>query len=228
MQNLILLHGALGASSQFKSLVELLSQHYNVHTVDFSGHGGEPFPSEPFTIPMFANEILAFMKGKEMTQAHFFGYSMGGYVAMYLARHYSENIGKLITLATKYHWDEGTAAKEIQMIDPDKLLDKVPAFAETLQVRHAPNDWKELLSRTACLLESLGKQNTLQTEDYHHIANPCLILLGDRDKMITLEETVAVYKLLPNGRMGMLPGTPHPIEQVNHNVLKEMLLDFLQ
>jgi hypothetical protein len=31
--------------------------------------------------------------------------------------------------------------------------------------------------------------------------------------MVTLDETVIVYKQLPNPQFGVLPNTPHPIEQ---------------
>jgi pimeloyl-ACP methyl ester carboxylesterase len=96
-----------------------------------------------------------------------------------------------------------------------------------LQQRHAPNDWLVLLDKTKELLTNLGKQNTLQLEDYTYITTPSLILLGDRDKMVTLEETAAVYKQLPNAQLGVLPGTPHAFEQVNVSVLAEMITRFI-
>src|SRR6185312_9159050 len=109
---------------------------------------------------------------------------------------------------------ESIASREIQMLNPEKIAQKLPAFAEALQQRHAPNDWKVLLEKTAAMMLALGADNTLKTADYAGIATPALILLGDRDKMVSLEETVAVYKALPNARMSMLPATQHPIEQI--------------
>jgi hypothetical protein len=133
-----------------------------------------------------------------------------------------------VTLATKYHWDEPTAEKEVQMLSPEKIESKLPAFAAALGRRHEPNDWKDLLHRTAIMLKGLGAKNTLNIEDYKEILHRSLILIGDRDKMITLEETVNVYKALPNGQMGMLPNTPHPIEQVNNDALVFLVRQFLQ
>eukprot|EP01036_Dinobryon_divergens_P016013 gene16013-21701_t len=40
-------------------------------------------------------------------------------------------------------------------------------------------------------------------DDYAQIDKPCLILMGDRDKMVTLEETLQVYKAVPGAQ---LPG----------------------
>jgi hypothetical protein len=37
--------------------------------------------------------------------------------------------------------------------------------------------------------------------------------------MVSVEETMTVYKALPAASMGMLPGTPHSIEQVNLDAL---------
>jgi hypothetical protein len=45
--------------------------------------------------------------------------------------------------------------------------------------------------------------------------------------MVTLDETVAVYKQLPNAQLGVLPGTPHAFEQVNLSVLAQMITRFI-
>lgn len=228
MQRLLLLHGAIGAADQLQDLKEELSDTYEVHTLNFAGHAGTAMPAEPFSIPLFAEQVHRYIEDQQLQQVNIFGYSMGGYVAMYLAKMYPQSVHKVITLATKFHWDEETAAKEMRQADPEKIAAKVPAFAEALQKRHAPNDWKELLQRTGSMLEALGKSNTLQPVDYNSIEASCLVLLGDRDKMITLEETLNVYWSLPKAEMGILPNTAHPIEQANKTMLSSMIRYFLQ
>ncbi|THU39249.1 alpha/beta hydrolase [Niastella caeni] len=228
MQHLILLHGALGSKDYFKPLAAKLEHSFQVHTFNFSGHGGRPFSDTAFSIPFFSEQIAEYMQETGIEQANIFGYSMGGYAAMYLAKHHPEKINKLITLATKFYWDEKTAAKEVKMLDGKTIQEKVPAFAAQLQQRHAPNDWLLLLEKTAQLLTGLGKQNTLNVEDYASITIPCMVLLGDRDKMVTLDETIAVYKQLPNAQLGVLPGTPHLFEQVNVELLKGMIEGFMK
>lgn len=227
MQHLILLHGALGSKDQLQPLTKALDNTFQVHSFNFGGHGGRPFPDIAFSIPLFAKQIAEYMKETNIAQANIFGYSMGGYAAMHLARHHPDKINRLITLAAKFHWDDKTAAREVKMLDGNTIREKVPAFAARLQQHHAPNDWLVLLDKTKELLTNLGKQNTLQLEDYAAITAPSLILLGDRDKMVTLDETVAVYKQLPNAQLGVLPGTPHAFEQVNVPVLAEMIMRFV-
>lgn len=227
MNNLLILHGALGASAQLQPLAHELQKDFMVHMPDFSGHGGQPFHSDGFSIKIFADDIVQYMDRCALDKVPIFGYSMGGYVGMYMARHYPQRVDKLVTLATKYHWDAATAAREIQMLIPEKIEQKIPAFAEVLRNRHAPNDWKEVLKKTADMMAELGNDNTLKPDDYAAVMHPVLVLLGDGDKMITLEETVAVYKSLPNSRMGMLPGTAHPIEQVDPALLGYLIRKFL-
>lgn len=227
MKPLILLHGAIGAKDQLVPLTDALKKDYDVHTLSFSGHGGEAYPTNGFSIANFVEDVLRYIDAHNMAQTDLFGYSMGGYVAMYMAKHHADRIGKIVTLATKFHWDEPTAIKETAMLDADKIETKLPAFAATLANRHAPNNWKEVLQRTADMLHTMGKDNPLKTEDYATIQHPSLILLGDRDKMITLDETLAVYKTLPNAQMGMLPATPHPIEQVDATMLAWMIKRFI-
>jgi pimeloyl-ACP methyl ester carboxylesterase len=219
MQQIILLHGALGSKDMLEPLANTLPDNWQVHTFNFSGHGGQPFPSAPFSSPLFADEIRSFMNAHAIEKAHLFGYSMGGYAALYLAKQFPDMVASVITLATKFYWDEQVAAKEAGMLNADKIRKKIPAFAAQLEQRHQPNDWTVLLEKTKEMMLRLGYQNTLQTTDYSSITTPTLLLLGDRDKMVSLEETIAVYKFLPNAQLGVLPGTPHPLEQVDINLL---------
>lgn len=147
---------------------------------------------------------------------------------MYVALNYQERISSVITLAAKFHWDKSTAEKEIKMMDAETIASKLPNFATQLQARHAPLDWKLLLRKCADMLHDLGEENTLKLEDYANVKTKSLLLIGDRDKMVTIDETIAVYKQLPDAAMGLLPSTPHPVEQVNEQVLLVMMKQFLR
>lgn len=225
MQHILLLHGTIGSSAQLKSLQEQLQGSFDVHVLDFPGHGHKEMPTE-FSIELFAESLMNFIREKEITGTDVFGYSMGGYVAMWLARHQPGMIGSIVTLGTKFYWDEATAAKEVKMLQPDVIEQKIPAFAQTLRERHA--DWKTVLERTAGMLQSMGDNNPLGNEDYRHIANKALVMIGELDKMVTMQETEFVANELPNGSLMVLPGAPHPIEQVNAAVLAETISKFIK
>lgn len=220
---LLLLHGAIGAADQL-TFLEALPQ--NSFAFDFPGHGGKAFPAA-FSIRAFAESVLRWMDEKGFATVDIFGYSMGGYVALYLARHYPERVGKIFTLATKFAWDEATAAKEVKMLNPEKIAEKVPKFAAALEKRHAPLDWKEVLQRTADLMLALGKKPELTQEDFAAITHPVLLSVGDRDTMVSIEETMQVYRSLSNAQLLVFPNTVHPIEQINLQQLLPALELFL-
>ena len=139
-----------------------------------------------------------------MTQVQVFGYSMGGYVAMYLARRKPALFGKIFTFATKLDWNPQGAAREVRMLDVPTILEKVPKFAQMLADHHHGNDWQEHLQRTAAMMLQLGEQPALMEDDFAALEMPVRMGIGDRDTMVTLEETIAAYRRLPNGQL-LLP-----------------------
>ena len=228
MTPLILLHGAIGSASHFDALKNELSGSCAVHTLNFPGHGGITSDAS-FSIASFAEHVASFIERSSLAEpVNIFGYSMGGYVALYMAKHLNINIGKIITLGTKFHWDETVAVKESKMLQADVIEQKVPAFAQQLQQRHQPGNWKEVLRKTADMLQSMGQSNPLRPGDYASIQTPALIMRGDKDKMVTLEETLSVYNELPQSQLAILPGTPHPIEQVDVLLLAFNILRFIK
>ena len=223
---LLLLHGALGAQEQLFPLRELLQPDYTVHTLNFSGHGGRPFGSQ-FGTMAFVNEVLAYLDEHDLSQVDIFGYSMGGYVALCLARLYPDRVRRIFTLATKFDWTAETAKREVTMLDPAVIEQKVPHFAQTLQKRHAPNDWKELLACTAEMMLDLGDRNLLPPAILATIPHPVIIARGKDDRMVTYEESLHTAQALPAGRLLPIPDTPHPIEKVDMDTLAEFLRVFL-
>ncbi len=212
--NLLLRHGAIGSSQQLNPLASELQDNYTVHLLNFAGHGGD-LSDSGFSINLFASQVAQYIQQNNLAPVPVFGYSMGGYVAAYLAVHHPKLISCICTLATKFLWDAVIAAKEVKMLDAGKISEKLPEFAATLQQRHAPNNWKIVLQKTSAMLIDMGTRNLLQTEDLRSIEIPVLLLLGDRDIMVTPQETMEVYQLLPNAQLAILPGTPHPIEQMD-------------
>lgn len=221
MTHLLLLHGALGDKSQLKPFADSLNEDFKVHTLNFAGHGGASMP-ESFTIDRFADDVLTFMDENKIASAHIFGYSMGGYVALKLAKSHPQRVGKIFTLGTKLEWSPEVAQRETRMLDAAKIEEKVPAFATQLANRHAPNDWKEVLRKTAEMMIALGN-SPLNSAFYESIANDVRLAVGDRDTMTSLDETASAFRQIPNASLIVLPQTPHPIEKVDIERVKDEL-----
>jgi len=214
--DLLLLHGALGASAQFAALAPLLSGRHRVHVLDFEGHGAAPAGERPARIEHLAGNVLAHLDAAGVERAHLFGYSMGGYVALHLAATQPARVAGVVTLGTKFTWDPAIAAREASRLDPAVLRAKVPRFADALAERHAgAGGWEQVLARTADLLRALGDRPLLDAEVLSTIAQPVRVMVGDRDATVSVEETAAAYRALPAGELAVLPRTPHPLEQVD-------------
>lgn len=224
---LLLLHGALGDSKQLIPFAQRFVNTYEVFTLNFSGHGNDTSNCDAFSISQFAGDVLNFLDKNNIDKISIFGYSMGGYVAMYLALHHPDRLDKIITLATKYRWNSETAAREAGMLDADKMLQKVPAYARVLEDRHTGIGWRGMLNKTRDMMLAMGNDNPLKEADYGNIFVSALIMLGDRDKMVSLDETLAVYSAMPAAQLCVLPGTPHPIEQVPAETLCNIVQNFL-
>lgn len=225
MLPVLLLHGALGAKSQLKPLeVALRSAGYRTLTLNFSGHGGEPY-AEAFGIETFADDIRRFLDKERVSSVHCFGYSMGGYVALYLALQEPDRFGKIVTLGTKFDWSVSSALRETGKLDPEKILAKVPAFARILETRHG--DWITLIRRTAAMMTQLGEKPILSEQELSAIQNRVLVMLGDRDDMADRSFSEHVAATLPRGVFMLLQDTPHPLEKSDPARLAQWIVQFL-
>lgn len=210
----ILLHGALGSSAQFDPLLAQAPQHPHVFALDFPGHKMRP-ASEPFSLPLFAASILDFMQERNEAQTDIFGYSMGGYVALWLAWQHPEKVRRIVTYGTKLDWNPEVAAGMVRMFDPEKIEAKAPALAESLAKTHGKDQWKNLCHRTADFLRDLGDGHGLTREAFGEIRCPVTIGWGDLDNVVSLEESKRVSEWLPQGQLAVIPGGKHLIEQVD-------------
>lgn len=226
MKKLLMLHGAIGSSAQLEPVAELLKDEFEVYLWNFTGHGGKEIPSEPFSIKMFAEDLLYFIDKNKLRGIDVYGYSMGGYVALYIARHFQGKINKIFTTAAKFNWSPDSSLKESKLLDPEKIIARIPAFANELMQRHTPQDWKIVLKKTSEMMMNLGNEPELKTSDFELIENVVLLSTGDRDNMVSIEETTEVYRKLKNGSLLIIPDTAHPIERINSERLTSEIKNF--
>ncbi|MEO8086351.1 MAG: alpha/beta fold hydrolase [Bacteroidota bacterium] len=227
LPKLLLLHGALGASPQFDELSKRLSNDFEIFILDFPGHGGSAIPDQPFSFSFFASHVISFLDKHNISRIHVFGYSMGGYAALWAARHFPGRLDKIFTLATKFEWNEDSARREAAMLDAEKIEAKVPAFAKSLAQLHEPQDWKAVVKKTAEMILQLGKIH-LNEYDFKSIVNHVMITVGDKDKMVSIEESRKVSVLLPKSTLYIFPDSYHPFEKMELNKLIPVIKLFLK
>jgi len=224
-KSILLLHGALGSKEQFTSFEQEMSVAFDVHSFNFEGHGGVP-SDRPFLMKHFVENVIEYLDENQLERIDVFGYSMGGYVALMLAQMHPNRVGKIVTLGTKFAWSPEFSTAEVRKLNPEKIEEKVPRFAQFLEKVHAPLDWKKVVTDTANMMIYLGDECPL----YQHlpaISCPVLIALGSLDNMSTEEESKLIAEELSNGQFQLLPGVEHLIEKVDASQLAGIITGFL-
>ncbi len=226
MKTILLLHGALGSKEDLQLLCNSLQHTFKVYTINLLGHDGGPVTAD-FSIEAFARQVLHWMDENGLETINIAGYSLGGYIALYLAYTYPEKIKKVVTIGTKLYWDNSSADKEIGKLNPYVIQEKFPDFANQLITKFTANNWKAVLANTADLFRHLGQFNPLSFDKFNNITCPVLLIIGDRDKSVSFVETTTVYKELPKGQVAVLPNTRHSIAETDIVVLAHMVTSFI-
>lgn len=225
--SLLLIHGALGSKVQLEHLKELLSSSFEVYSFNLPGHGGEPLP-DTYTIDHFAEATYQFIQAHDLACPGIFGYSMGGYIALKLALDHPDCVGSIVTLGTKFQWDPESAAKEVRMMNPDIIEQKIPAFAATLRERHAPADWKTIMRLTGEMMTRMGSGEALTAMDFKAITKRTLVCIGSDDHMVTREESLKTADWLPQGTSQIIEGFRHPLESIDQEKMAVIIKDFME
>lgn len=227
--DVLILHGALGSAHQFSALSHTIP---GSTILEFVGHGASANVGEQWTIDTFVEQLEQYLQQRASPVA-VFGYSMGGYVALSLAKRRPELFTRILTLGTKFAWDPTTVSIELSRLDANVIQQKVPAFADDLAARHGEEHWRTVLQKTAHLMAELGVNPRLSPTSVEQITVPVRLCLGDRDEMVTIEETIAIYRGLRRSiagsdqQLAVLPGVRHPIERVPVATLKAHINDWL-
>ncbi len=224
MKNLLILHGALGAKSQFNALRESLENQYNIHCLEFEGHGKYDNYTGSYSIEGFADQTRATLRALGWEKPLVFGYSMGGYVALKLESMHPGTFEKVVTLGTKFNWNPEGAQQEARMLNVEKIEEKVPAFALYLQSLHGETEWKSVVARTADMMISMGVNPPITAEVLSGISLPVHCMRGEKDVMVTEEETLWAVNALQHASYEQVEGWLHPIDRIPTEELKILLM----
>lgn len=210
---ILLLHGGLGARDQMAPLAEALEPTLDPAALNLPGHGDTDLAGGGFDIQTMRARVVNELESWHLGRVAVFGYSMGGYVALEVARRRPDLISAVITFGTKFDWTPESAAKEARSLDAGKIRAKVPYFADQLEQRHTAMGWEAVLSHTAALMNSLGSAPVLNPDKLREVHCPVRIMVGDKDGTVSVEESLAASRAMELGTLEVLPGVAHPFEK---------------
>ena len=223
-KTILFLHGFLGISHDLKVIMDhMVEKGYQVSAFNFAGHGiGAKWPDE-FRVDLFARELDQHIKTNNLNNPIVFGYSLGGYVALYHKANFEDSpLSQIITYGTKFNWSENSVARELPMLDPEHLLTKFPYVAEALKVKHGDR-WKSLLHSTAHMMQNLERIDGLSREDLSEIDIPITLILGDQDRVVSSEETSLTASRLRKALVKTLTHSKHELERSNMRELSDII-----
>jgi len=198
-----------------RPLSDELDAYMDVFAPDLIGQGGRPLP-ERFTIEGMAKDVIAQMDARDLTRTYLFGYSSGGYLALYLARHFPERFTAISALAVKYVFDARTVAHWTHLANPERIreLNPVNGRMDELVRTHHPQDWVTIVELTGEYFKELGRKTPLSIEDLRAIRHPVMLFASDNDQVVPLDEATALNGTLPNSRLVVFKGQSHPFKVV--------------
>jgi len=200
---LVLLHGGGSTiQSTFGRIIPQLATHYQVIAIELQNHGRSGFRNVPETFEQDADDVAALLDNIGISKASFFGFSNGGTTALQIAIRHPQIINKLVLAAA--------ACKRNGFL---------PGFFDGMQQATLANMPQELKTDFLNVNPDTSKLQMMFERDRDRMINfedvddqqiksvtaQTLLINGDAD-VITAEHTVALYRLLPNSTLAIIPG----------------------
>jgi pimeloyl-ACP methyl ester carboxylesterase len=227
---LVLLHGGTATSGVWADHLPRLSEHFQVITPDSRGHGKSKNPSDKLSYRLMADDVAALITHLGLEGPLVCGYSDGGQICLELAMRYPGLAQAYVVGAAYYEMSEDLFAFLASFgIDKDGKINlddfeaNAPDFVAYLKQAHEMN-WKALTRQIA---KMWATPLNYTSADFARIVEPALLVVGDRDAFIPLEQAVAMYRLIPNAELAVAPNSNHEFVRTNPELFTNMVLEFL-
>jgi pimeloyl-ACP methyl ester carboxylesterase len=201
---LVLIHGGGSTiQSTFGRIIPRLAKNYTVMAMDLQNHGRSGSRNIPETFEQDSDDVATLLNNLRIEKASFFGFSNGGTTAMQIASRHPELVDKLILAAAAFKKD-GFVPGLFEGMN-QASLDNMPSKLKEAFLQVNPNSTK------LQIMFERDRDRMIAFTDIDEgliksIPFPTLIIAGDKD-VVTHEHTLEMYRLMPNARLAIIPGT---------------------
>jgi pimeloyl-ACP methyl ester carboxylesterase len=232
---LILIHGMSSSLNTWDSLVILMKDKKRLISIDLPGFGlTGPNPENKYGFDYYSNFLDSFLTNLNIRNCIIAGNSMGGGVSWHYALSHPEKVNQLILIdAVGYQGKKGKGSLGFKLasmpVVNNLLLYITPKFLikkslETVFVNQTKITEKEIDryhdltiaegNRKAAL--SIFKNGFVQEpEKIQSITTPTLIIWGDQDHLITVDNAYQFQKNIKGSELVVLKNVGHvPMEEV--------------
>jgi pimeloyl-ACP methyl ester carboxylesterase len=230
---LILLHGGTVSSSMWQPYIPSFAAHFRVFAPDSRAHGRTDNPIGELSYRLMADDVVAFIQALSLTKPLIFGYSDGGHIALEIGMRYPHLTRAIVVGAAWYKfsetyldWLRASGFERAGVVNTEHLQAAQPEWVKLLKTEHARSDdpdyWKTLLKQIS---KMWWTSLDYAVEDFKKVTESTLILIGDRDGLVELEQAVDMYQLIPNAELAVLANATH-LSAISELSVK-IVLDFL-
>lgn len=210
---LLLLPGLLGTVSQWQNFTEPLAAGFFLILADLPGHGRSENAALSLQPDRVADDLLGLLDYLDVDAAHLAGYSFGGYTGLVMHLAQPQRVRSLLLHAVKFYWNAEALGTMLHQLDPNRIAQKVPNYANQLAADHGASRWRPLVRQVGDLVAFIAGEG-LNDESISRVQCPVLVSVGDRDELIPLQEAFWLSRAVPSGALAVLPGVHHPFQSV--------------
>lgn len=223
-----------------------LAEHFRVVTFDNRGIGNSDKPDIPYTLDMMADDTLGLMDTLGIERAHILGHSLGGGIALFVARKQPARVSKLVLASTLY-WGPQVAmpsARAMQLLQ-DRSGDPLELVKNGIRVAAAagfetrdPEAFRRLIelrftSQQTPNLYLRHSQAGLSYFAADHIADfappvPVLLLVGEQDEVAPPANSEAIAARWPHARLVVIEGAGHLFNIEKPDEANRAVIEFLR
>jgi pimeloyl-ACP methyl ester carboxylesterase len=217
----ILLHGGLANADYWGNQVRALAPRHTVIVMDSRGHGRSTRDARPYSYDLMADDVVALMDALKVRKTDVVGWSDGGTLGLDLAMRYPARVGKVFAFAATA---SPSGEKYSAIVNPTVVEYIKRTREEYLKYSQTPNDYATFFTDIVGLWASDPKWTDAQLQT---IANPVLVVDGDRDEAIEREHTEHIAETIPGARLLLLPNSGHFALIQNPTLFNRAVLHFL-
>jgi non-heme chloroperoxidase len=246
-------HGWPLASDAWDAQMLFLGQKgYRVVAHDRRGHGRSGQTWQGNNMDQYADDLAELMNHLDLHNVTMVGHSTGGgEVVRYIARHGQKRVAKVVLISAvpplMLKTEKNPGGLPLSVFDEIRagvVNDRSQFFKDLslpfygynkpgAKASEGVRDEFWLLGMQSSVIAAYdcikAFSETDQTEDLKRIEVPTLVIQGDADQIVPIDDSGRLsVKLVKNGTLKVIPGAPHGLCTTHADVVNQELLAFLQ